>query len=133
MAQRSSIMREYRSYFIGIDGHRFIRIADFSTSHSDDTAALAAAKRLLHQHEIELWDRSRLVARLVPDGEIVSSQAPLAPTVQTDVETKPSPRSPDAIFGKNWPIRSEAPLLGAILQSKGHLKSPISFLPVTQA
>jgi antitoxin (DNA-binding transcriptional repressor) of toxin-antitoxin stability system len=70
-------MQDYRAYVLGIDGHRFIKAKDFLSDHSDDAAALNAAKQLLDGHEVELWDRGRLVARLSPNGEIASPE--LAP------------------------------------------------------
>jgi hypothetical protein len=45
-------------------GHRFIRVAEFSRDHADDATALIAARKLIDGHDIELWDRDRLVARL---------------------------------------------------------------------
>jgi hypothetical protein len=43
----SGTMPEYRAYILGIDGHRYIRVADFLSDHPDD----------------ELWERGRLVGR----------------------------------------------------------------------
>ena len=62
-------MREYRAYIFGIDGHRFVWAKDFVTDHPDDAAALVAAKRLDDNHDIEVWEGSRLVARLASSGE----------------------------------------------------------------
>jgi hypothetical protein len=61
-------MPVYRAYIIGIDGHRFVR-AELFGNHPDDAAAIAAAKKLIDGHDVELWDRSRFVARFSPDGE----------------------------------------------------------------
>ena len=70
-------MRDYRAYILGIDGHRFVRVKEFSSDYADDAVALSAAKQLVDGHDVELWDCGRLVARLSPDGETLSPQ--LAP------------------------------------------------------
>lgn len=70
-------MRDYRAYILGIDGHRFVKVKDFLSDQPDDAAALSAAKQITDGHEVELWDCGRLVARLSPDGELVSPE--LAP------------------------------------------------------
>ncbi len=57
-------MPDYRAYIIGIDGHRFIKAPNFSGDHRDDAAALKAAEHLADGHDVEVWDRGRLVARL---------------------------------------------------------------------
>ena len=67
-------MRDYRAYILGIDGHRFVRVKEFSSGHPDDEAALSAAKQLIDGHDVELWDCGRLVARLSPDGEVSSPE-----------------------------------------------------------
>lgn len=64
-------MPDYRAYLIGVDGHRFIKAAHFLSDHPDDAAAIAAAKKLLDSHDVELWDRGRLVARFSPGGDEV--------------------------------------------------------------
>jgi hypothetical protein len=56
-------MPEYRAYIFGIDGHRFIRAADFLSDHPNDDAAMKAAEQLLDGHDVELWDGGRLVAK----------------------------------------------------------------------
>jgi hypothetical protein len=55
---------DYRAYILGIDGHRFVFVEGFLSNHLDDAAALAAAKKLIDGHDVEVWDRGRLVARL---------------------------------------------------------------------
>ena len=55
-------MRDYRAYIIGIDGHRFLKAAQFASDHPNDVAAVKAAEQLLDGHDIELWDCARLVA-----------------------------------------------------------------------
>jgi len=72
-------MRDYRAYILGINGHRFIWAEDFLSNHPDDAAALDAAKQLTDKHDVEVWDCARLVARLSPDGELISPE--LAPSL----------------------------------------------------
>ena len=60
-------MSEYRAYLLGIKGNRFIRVVDFSSDHPDDATAMKAAKKLVDGHDVELWERGRLVARF--DGK----------------------------------------------------------------
>jgi hypothetical protein len=55
-------MADYRAYIIGDDGH-FIGAETLGTA-ADDAAAIEAAKRLVDEHDVELWDRDRLVVRL---------------------------------------------------------------------
>jgi hypothetical protein len=57
-------MPEYRAYMIGIDGHRFIKAAQFLSDHPDDATALKAAEQIVDRHDVELWDCARLVARI---------------------------------------------------------------------
>jgi hypothetical protein len=57
-------MPDYRAYILGGEGHRFLRVAEFSRDHADDATALLAAKQLIDGHDVELWDGGRLVARL---------------------------------------------------------------------
>jgi hypothetical protein len=59
---------DYRAYIIDIDGHRFLKAARFLSDHPDDATAIAAAKTLVEGHDVELWDGSRFVARLSPEG-----------------------------------------------------------------
>ena len=70
-------MGDYRAYILGIDGHRFIKAKDFLGDQPNDAAAMTAAKQLLDGHDVELWDCGRLVARLSPNGEVMSPE--LAP------------------------------------------------------
>jgi hypothetical protein len=77
--QGSDAMRDYRAYILGIDGHRYIRVEEFLHDHSDDAAAVNAAKQLSDKHDVEVWDCGRLVARLSPDGEAMSPE--LAPSL----------------------------------------------------
>jgi hypothetical protein len=56
-------MPDYRAYIFGIDGHRFIKAAQFLSDHPDDVTAMKAAEQLVDGYDVELWDRGRLVAR----------------------------------------------------------------------
>jgi hypothetical protein len=88
-------MRDYRAYILGIDGHRFIRAAEFLSNHPDDAAAMRAAEQLVEGHEIELWDCGRLVARFSSDGKVKSPElAPsfvisAAPSYSSDNSVRP--------------------------------------------
>jgi hypothetical protein len=75
-------MGDYRAYILGIDGHRFVWVADFSSDHPDDAAALNAAKLLTDEHDVEVWDGGRLVALLSPGG--AELPPPLAPSSPPD-------------------------------------------------
>ena len=66
-------MRDYRAYIFGIDGHRFIKASEFLSDHQDDATAMKAAEKLVDGHDVEVWDCGRLVARLSPSGEVMSS------------------------------------------------------------
>jgi hypothetical protein len=52
---------EYRAFTVGSDGH-FIGFEPLICAN--DAEAIAQAKRLLFQHDIELWSGERLVIRL---------------------------------------------------------------------
>ncbi|MFO1110574.1 MAG: hypothetical protein U1E61_15430 [Bradyrhizobium sp.] len=65
-------MGDYRAYILAIDGHRFVRVKDFLTDHTSDGAAVDAAKQLSVEHEVEVWQGGRLVARLCHGEEEVS-------------------------------------------------------------
>jgi hypothetical protein len=56
-------MRDYRAYIFGIDNHRYQKVAQFASDHADDLAAMKAAEQLVDGHDVELWERARLVAR----------------------------------------------------------------------
>jgi hypothetical protein len=62
-------MRDYRAYILDIDGHRFIKAAEFLSDHPDDATAMKAAEQLVDGHDVEVWDCGRLVARFSPNGE----------------------------------------------------------------
>jgi hypothetical protein len=71
-------MRDYRAYILNIDGHRFVWAKEFPNSHPSDAAALNAAKQLTDKHDVEVWEGSRLVAKLSP-GEGSGLVARLSP------------------------------------------------------
>jgi hypothetical protein len=52
---------EYRAYVVGDDGH-FLRFEALICA--DDAEAIAKAKRLVDDHDVELWSGERFVARL---------------------------------------------------------------------
>jgi hypothetical protein len=83
-------MRDYRAYILRTEGHRFIRAENFLSDHPDDAAATAIAKKLSDNHDVELWDGGRYVARFSPDGKISSPE--LAPFFIEAVDTAPSPK-----------------------------------------
>jgi hypothetical protein len=90
----SDAMRDYRAYIFGIDGHRFVWAKDFVTNHPDDAAALEAAKRLNDNHDIEVWEGSRLVARLASSGE---GKSPGLIPSSSDCAAEPEPVSLDRV------------------------------------
>ena len=54
-------MIEYRAFIVGSDGH----FAGFEPLIcADDAEAIAKAKRLVVDHDVELWSGDRLVTRL---------------------------------------------------------------------
>jgi hypothetical protein len=57
-------MPDYRAYVVGIDGN-----FNFLRNHPDDTTAIEAAEKLLHGHDIELWDGDRFVGRFSPEAK----------------------------------------------------------------
>jgi len=54
-------MAEYRAYIVGDDDH-FLGFEEIVCR--DDGEAVARAKRLLDDHDIEVWSGDRLVFRL---------------------------------------------------------------------
>jgi hypothetical protein len=54
-------MLQYRAYIVGHDGH-FIGYEPFVCP--DDTDAIERAKRLVDDHDVELWSGARLIIRL---------------------------------------------------------------------
>jgi hypothetical protein len=53
-------MTDYRVYIIGSDGH-FQNVVLLDCSN--DKAAIESAKQCVNGHEVELWQRDRLIAR----------------------------------------------------------------------
>jgi hypothetical protein len=62
-------MPDYRAYIVGIDGSFNSIRTDFLHNHPDDATAIEAAKQLVDGHDIELWDRDRLVGRFSPEAK----------------------------------------------------------------
>jgi hypothetical protein len=60
-AIRAGHMAEYPAYFVGDDDHL---IGFEEMVCRDDGEAVASAKRLLGDHDIEVWSGDRLVIRL---------------------------------------------------------------------
>jgi len=54
-------MAEYRAYTVDRDGH-FLGFEPLICTN--DAEAIEQAKRLVHEHSIELWSGDRLVMRL---------------------------------------------------------------------
>jgi hypothetical protein len=65
----SGTMPDYRAYSVGIDGHFNSIIIEFLHNHPDDITAIEAAKQLVDDHDIELWDRDRFVGRFSPEAK----------------------------------------------------------------
>ena len=112
-------MQDYRAYILGTDGHRFIKAKDFSSNHPDDAAALSAAKLLIDGHDVGLWDRGRLVARLSPNGEIVSPE--LAPFMNTAATS-------DNNAGPSQPASESISLSEVSEKAQGRSKRKLSLL-----
>jgi hypothetical protein len=60
-------MSDYRVYVIGNDGHF---VSAIQLDCADDNAAIESAKQFVNGHDVELWQRDRIVAKLdrKPDG-----------------------------------------------------------------
>jgi hypothetical protein len=54
-------MEEYRAYIVGPDGH-FTGYEPLVCG--SDSEAIENAKRLVHDHDVELWSGARFVVRL---------------------------------------------------------------------
>jgi len=65
-------MEDYRAYILAIDGHRFVCAKEFLTNYKNDAAAVDAARQLTDEHEVEVWQGCRLVARLCHGEEEMS-------------------------------------------------------------
>jgi hypothetical protein len=55
-------MLEYRAYIVGHDGHL---IGCEPLVCPDDADAIEKAKRLVDGHDVELWQRDRLIAKFL--------------------------------------------------------------------
>jgi hypothetical protein len=62
-------MPDYRAYIVGVGGHFNTIITEFLHNHPDDTTAIEAAKQIVGDHDIELWDRDRFVGRFSPEAK----------------------------------------------------------------
>jgi hypothetical protein len=62
-------MSDYRAYIFGKDGHRFLKIADFSSSHPNAAAAVDAGRELMDGCNGELWKDDHLVCRFTNGKE----------------------------------------------------------------
>jgi hypothetical protein len=60
-------MPDYRAYIIGRDGH-FLG-AELLSECPDEETAKNAARKLVGGHDVELWDRNRLIIRLSSNKE----------------------------------------------------------------
>jgi hypothetical protein len=54
---------DYRAYIVSQEGH-FLG-AEILSECADDEAAEKAARKLVSGHDVELWDRDRLVVKLL--------------------------------------------------------------------
>jgi hypothetical protein len=53
---------EYRMFSVDVDGHR-AGIAEMACR--EDGEAVAKAKRLIDDHDLEVWNRDRFVTKLI--------------------------------------------------------------------
>lgn len=56
-------MHNCRAYVLGMETHRYQRVAQFAGDHADDHAAMKAAENLVDGRDVELWESARLVAK----------------------------------------------------------------------
>jgi hypothetical protein len=68
-------MRDYKLYCIGLDGHIDKR---HDYKGPDDVAALVQARRICGQHEMEVWDGARFIARVMADGTVSNAQSKIS-------------------------------------------------------
>jgi hypothetical protein len=61
-------MTDYRVYVIGTDGH-FVRAIQLDCPN--DRAAIESAKQFINGHDIELWQRDRIITKFdrKPEGQ----------------------------------------------------------------
>ena len=62
-------MPDYRAYIVGSDGSFNSIRAEFLHNHPDDTTAVEAAKQLVRDYDVELWDGDRFVGRFSPEAK----------------------------------------------------------------
>jgi hypothetical protein len=62
-------MTDYRAYVLGKDGHRFLKVSEFLSNHPNVACAKEAARKLVDEHDIELWEDARLVCRFTITAE----------------------------------------------------------------
>jgi hypothetical protein len=67
--QGSGLVPDYRAYIVGIGGPFNSTRTEFLHNHPDDTTAIEAARRLVHDYDVELWDGDRFVGRLSPEAK----------------------------------------------------------------
>lgn len=59
-------MKDYRLYVIGGNGH-FIRAIELSCT--DEEEAIQSAKQFIDGHDLELWQRDRLITRFAANRD----------------------------------------------------------------
>ena len=64
-------MANYRALILNSDNSIF---SEETLSAEDDESAIAEARKLVHQHNIELWEGSRMVALLTKGGTITNRE-----------------------------------------------------------
>ena len=64
--QKQHHMPEYRAYIIGYDGHFQSSV---NLECADDAEASDEAKKLVDGHDVELWQRDRMVAKFEHSAE----------------------------------------------------------------
>jgi hypothetical protein len=67
--QGSGLMPDYRAYIVGSGGPFNSVRAEFLHNYPDDTTAIEAAKQLVHDYDVELWDGDRFVGRFSPEAK----------------------------------------------------------------
>jgi hypothetical protein len=67
-------MPDHRAYTMSTDGH--VIAAEILRDHPDDAAAVKAAEQIVDGHDVEVWDRARVVFRLKAKLKLEPQQAP---------------------------------------------------------
>jgi hypothetical protein len=65
-------MPHYRAYIIGWDGH-FQNAVELDCA--DDKAAMESAKQFVDGHDVELWQRDRMIAKFETKSASGAAQA----------------------------------------------------------